>query len=367
MDMSIFILKKKHNAKKCPRNVRKTSLLIIIFIPLIFCCTKENKYPVVTTLAGSGTMGSIDGKKTEATFSYMMGLAVDEKGNVYVADSHNNLIRKIDANGMVSTLAGNGMPGFADGKGIRASFFNPEGVAVDKWGNVYVSDTHNNLIRKINPDGLVTTIAGRSPDEKKTNTYAYVKFDNPAGIAVDTIGNIYIADWGNDLIRKISVDGKVTDLAGNGNPGAIDGVGSSSSFYLPGGIAVDDNGNVYVSDTYNNKIRKISSNGTVTTIAGKKIKGSNDGRDTSASFSHPAGIAVDKAGNIYVADVRNNKIRKINPDGVVTTFAGTGLRGALNGPAINASFYNPYGVAVDKNGIVYVADYQNNLIRKISY
>ena len=347
--------------------MRKILLLLIISLPLIFDCNKKDRYPVVTTLAGSGAMGSINGKKTEATFSYMMGLAVDEKGNVYVADSHNNLIRKIDASGIVSTLAGNGMPGFADGKGTSASFFNPAGVAVDKLGNVYVADTHNSLIRKINSDGLVTTIAGRSPDGIKSNTYPYVKLDNPAGIAVDTIGNIYVADWGNDLIRKISVDGKVTDLAGNGNPGAIDGVGSSSSFYLPGGIAVDDKGNVYVSDTYNNKIRKISPGGAVTTVAGNKIKGSNDGKDTSASFSHPAGIAVDKTGNIYVADVRNNKIRKINPDGVVITFAGTGLRGASNGPAINASFYNPYGVAVDKDGIVYVADYQNNLIRKISY
>ncbi len=350
-----------------PHCMRKTSLLLIISIPLFFGCNKKNKYPEVTTFAGSGAMGSINGKKTEASFSYMMGLAVDEKGNIYVADSHNNLIRKIDAAGIVSTLAGNGTTGFADGTGTNASFFNPAGLAVDKLGNVYVADTHNNLIRKINPDGLVSTIAGRSPDGSKSNAYPYVKLDNPSGIAIDTIGNIYVADAGNDLIRKISFDGKVTDLAGNGNPGAIDGVGSSSSFYLPGGIAVDDKGNVYVSDTYNNKIRKINAGGVVTTIAGNKIKGSNDGKDTSASFSHPAGIAVDKTGNIYVADVRNNKIRKINPDGTVTTFAGTGLRGALNGPAMNASFYNPYGVAVDKDGIVYVADYQNNLIRKISY
>jgi sugar lactone lactonase YvrE len=347
-------------------NMKKSLPLFLMAVLFATACGKEKKYPTVTTFAGSGAMGSVNGKGTEATFSYMMGVTVDEGGNVYVADSHNNLIRKISADGLVTTLAGNGGVGFADGEGAKASFFNPAGVAVDKSGNVYVADTHNSLIRKISSGGLVTTLAGTSPNGAKDGSTAVVRLDNPAGIAVDTSGNVYVADWGKDLIRKISAGGKVTDLAGNGNPGSKDGTGSSSSFYLPGGIAVDASGNVYVADTYNNMIRKISPGGVVTTLAGKKAKGSADGKGAAASFSHPAGIAVDKNGNLYVADVGNNKIRKISPDGVVTTFAGTGVRGSTNGPVTTASFYRPFGVAVDQGGNVYVADYQNNLIRKIS-
>jgi sugar lactone lactonase YvrE len=346
--------------------MKKSIWLVFTAILFIIACGDGDKFLRVKTLAGTGVMGSINGKATEASFSYMMGLAIDESGNVYVADSHNNLIRKISADGIVTTLAGTGSAGFADGDSAQASFFNPAGVAVDKNGNIYVADTHNSLIRKISPGGQVTTIAGIRPDKTKYGSSESVQFDNPAGIAVDTSGNIYIADWAKDMIRKISPAGKITDIAGNGNPGSTDGKDTSASFYLPGGIAVDLNGNVYVSDTYNNMIRKISPDGSVKTIAGKKKKGSADGKDTAASFSHPAGIAVDNNGNLYVADVDNNKIRKISPDGVVSTFAGTGIRGSTNGPVTTACFYRPYGVAVDQHGNVYVADYQNNLIRKIS-
>ncbi|HLX65683.1 MAG TPA: SBBP repeat-containing protein, partial [Puia sp.] len=192
------------------------------------------------------------------------------------------------------------------------------------------------------------------------------RLDNPAGIAVDSNGNIYLADWGYDLIRKISPNGSVTILAGNGKPGSADGTGATASFYLPGGIAVDASGYVYVSDTYNNRIRKISPAGVVSTLAGKSAKGSADGKGAAASFSHPAGITVEKNGNLYVADVGNNRIRMISPGGEVTTFAGTGVRGAKNGPAGAATFYRPFGVSCDEAGDIYVADYQNNLIRKIS-
>jgi len=337
----------------------------MFFIP---ACDKKNKYPTVTTFAGNGAMGAVNGKGLDASFSNLMGVAVDTSGNLYVADSRNNLIRKISADGDVTTFAGNGKVGAVDGKKDTASFFNPGGLAVDKKGNVYVADTQNSLIRKISTDGFVTTLAGRRPDSPVKSNDTSVRFDHPAGIAVDTAGNVYVADWANDVIRKISPGGKVTDIAGTaGNRGAKDSIGPSASFYLPGGIAVDSAGNVYVSDTYNNMIRKISPDGVVITLAGKTAKGASDGKGSAASFLHPAGIAVDREGNLYVADAGNNKIRKITPDGDVTTFAGTGVRGSANGRDTISSFYKPYGVAVDNRGNVFVADYQNNLIRKISF
>ncbi|HVV56357.1 MAG TPA: SMP-30/gluconolactonase/LRE family protein, partial [Mucilaginibacter sp.] len=199
------------------------------------------------------------------------------------------------------------------------------------------------------------------------------RLDNPQGVTVARDGSIYFTDFAKDVIRKIGKDGKMTVFAGDGNPGSKDGKGTSASFYLPEGIASDNKGNLYVADCYNNTIRKIDAGGMVTTLAGKPAKpgkhnkGSADGKGPAASFSHPCGIAVDGNGNVYVADVGNNKIRKITPDGTVTTVAGTGLPGAANGDALQASFYKPFGVAVDNAGNVYIADYQNNLIRKLNF
>jgi len=339
------------------------------FLAIFFvtACSEKNNQRRVTTFAGSGTMGSADGLGLKASFANLMAITTDATGNVYVADSHNNLIRKITPAGVVTTLAGSGVAGSADGKGIAASFFNPAGIAADRKGNIYVSDTHNSLIRKITPDGAVTTIAGRRPTNATSLNDSIVRLDNPAGIAVDAIGNVYIADWANNKIRKLTPAGHVTTLAGTGIPGMKDGKGDSASFYLPWGIAVDAANNVYVTDSYNNMVRKISPVGMVTTIAGKKAKGSANGQGRAASFFHPAGIALDTLGNLYIADMGNNKIRKISPAGAVSDYAGNGLRGSTNGKNMEASFYKPYGVAVDNTGVVYVADYQNNLVRKISF
>jgi len=347
--------------------MKKTFSLLLIVTTFIDACNNKHSHPVVTTFAGSGLMGSVDGKGKTASFSNMMGIAADSKGNIYVADSHNNLIRRINPNGIVKTFAGSNAVGSADGPRATASFFNPEAVAVDRKGNVYVADTHNNLIRKISEDGVVTTIAGRRENSFIPGKDSSARFDNPSGIAVDLNGNLYVADWANNLIRKISPGGKVTNLAGSGIPGSNDGIGSSASFYLPWGIAVDSANNVYVADSYNNMIRKISPEGVVKTLAGKKEKGVANGSGSNASFFHPAGIALDKQDNIYVADMGNNIIRKISPNGIVITLAGNGVRGAVNGSDTAASFYKPYGVALDQDGNVYVADYQNNLIRKISF
>jgi sugar lactone lactonase YvrE len=346
----------------------KKSGLILFFGFLFFsACNSKNNYLKVITFAGTGAMGALDGRSTSASFSNMMGITVDENGNLYVADSRNNKIRKISADGVVTTVAGNGLAGSADGKGDSASFFYPEAVAVDRNGNLYVADTHNSLIRKISPEGIVTTLAGQRIYHTIPGMDTVVRFDNPSGIAVDSSGYVYVADCGNDLIRKISPDGKVQNIAGNGKKGAKDSTGLNASFYLPGGIALDSIGNIYVADTYNNMIRKISSSGLVTTVAGRRLAGATNGKGSTASFSHPAGLTVGPGGNIYVADVGNNKIRMISPAGQVTNFAGNGSRGATNGRDTIATFFRPYGVAADKSGNIYVADYLNNVIRKISF
>ena len=343
----------------------KIGLSVLLFSACFFTACHHDNRPVVTTYAGNGVLGFADGDAKSASFSNPMGVAVDSSGNVYVADSRNNLIRKITPDGAVSTFAGNGKQGAADGKGTAASFFFPTALATDTKGNVYVADTHNSRIRKITPDGTVSTFAGK-PTKLFNDIKDTAGMDHPSGIAIDKSGNVFVSDLNKDFIKKVTPDGKVSIIAGNGDRGKKDGKGSSASFYLPVGLAVDGNDNLYVCDSYNNMIRKIASDGTVTTIAGMSRKGSKDGKDTTASFWHPNSLTVDRNGNVYVADMGNNKIRKIAPDGTVTTFAGSDQHGAGNGPIKEASFYQPYGIAADKEGNLYVADYQNNLIRKIA-
>ena len=321
----------------------------------------------VTTLAGNGDYNSTDGASIQASFGYPKGVAVDANGNVYVADSNNNKIRKINPIGEVTTLAGNGEYNSTDGAGTTASFSNPSGVAVDIGGNVYVADSNNNKIRKISATGEVSTLAGSGGLGNSIDGIGTAaSFDVPSGLAIDVAGNVYVADTFNDKIRKISSSGTVTTYAGNSSWGSDDGKGAAASFSSPKGISVDVTGNVYVADSGNLKIRKITATGVVTTLAGNGSQGGDDGIDTAASFNSPEGLAVDAAGNVYVADTNNHKIRKINPTGLVTTLAGDGTPGSMDGTSITASFSSPSGVAVDISGNVYVADSNNNKIRKIS-
>jgi len=274
------------------------------------------------------------------------GITTDEAGNLYVADRGNHLIRKISPEGTVTTLAGSGKPGKEDGDGTAASFNTPFDVAVDSEGTVYVADFTNNLIRKITHAGAVTTLT------ESSGTAA--TFGGPK-VAVDSAGTVYVADAGKNLIRKITPSGVITTLAGSGKPGKADGTGTEASFEGLSGITVDSAGTVYVTDSTNKLIRKITADGIVTTLAG-----------TAASFSVPLGIAVDSAGNVYVADFWDQLIRKITPAGVVTTLAGSGKLGKDDGTGTAASFHGPIGVAVDSKGTVYVADSANHSIRKIT-
>ena len=278
----------------------------------------------VSTFAGNGEVGFGDGIGGAAILSAPEGVSLDGNGTVYVADTGNNRIRKITASGNVTTLAGNGTAAFGDGIGTAASFSGPRGIAVDGNGTIYVADAGNNRIRKITASGDVTTLAGNGTAAFGDGIGTGASFSDPRGIAVDGNGTIYVADTGNNRIRKITASGDVTTLAGNGTAAFGDGIGTAASFSGPRGIAVDGNRTIYVADTGNNRIRKITASGNVTTFAGNGTAAFGDGNGTAASFSSPSGIEVDGNGTICVADTGNNRIRKISASGNVTTIAGAG-------------------------------------------
>ncbi len=325
---------------------------------------------VVTTLAGeAGNGGSADGTGSAAQFSAPYGVATDSSGNVYVADTFNSTIRKITPAGVVTTLAGlAGSNGSADGTGSAARFYRPWGVATDSSGNVFVAEFENSTIRKITPTGEVTTLAGLAGSGGSADgTGRAARFLFPIGVATDSSGNVFVADSGNTTIRKITPAGVVTTLAGQaGSFGSADGTGSAARFHNPQGVATDSSGNVYVADSFNHTIRKITPAGVVTTLAGLAgSNGSADGTGTAARFYQPFGLATDSSGNVYVAESQNNTIRQITPAGVVTTLAGlAGSYGSADGTGSAARFYDPLGVATDSSGNVYVADAGNNTIRK---
>jgi len=307
---------------------------------------------VVATLAGgAGQKGDADGTGSQALFAYPYGVASDGSGHIYVSDSGNNAVRVVTSAGVVSTVAGSGAPGSADGAGAAASFNNPAGVAADASGNVYVADSGNSTIRKITPGGAVTTLAGAAGSAGSSDgTGSAARFNAPNGVAVDKIGNVYVADTKNDTVRKITPGGLVTTLAGvAGQTGSGDGAGGSARFNGPYAVAVDSSGDVYVADFFSATIRKIDTSGTVSTLAGTAGKlGFTDGAGFAARFNQPYGVAVDGSGNIYVADTYNRAIRMISPGGSVTTLNGAQDR-----------FYYPQGIAADGSGTLYVADGDN--------
>lgn len=325
--------------------------------------------PIVSTLAGDGKIGFKDGADSTAEFSNNIGIAVDASGNLYVGDFGNQRVRKITPEGIVGTLAGDGSPGFVNAAGASSEFNGPAGVAADAAGNVYVADYSNNRIRKITAGGAVSTLAGNgtsgfSGDGGPATAAA---FHSPVGVAADASGNIYVADINNLRIRKITSAGIVSTLAGNGNPGfsGDGGPGTAAEFKYPYGIAADAAGNLYVGDEENNRIRKITPAGVVSTFAGDGNAGYINATGAAAEFNTPTGIAVDASGNVYVADRGNNRIRKITPTGVVSTLAGNGTGAFKDGIGTDAEFNGPIGVAVDASGTVYVSDNNGNRIRKI--
>ncbi|HEY9722904.1 MAG TPA: NHL repeat-containing protein [Oscillatoriaceae cyanobacterium] len=305
-----------------------------------------------TTLAGTTSPGAFDGSGADARFDTPVGIALAPNGHLYVADSGNNSIREVTPAGVVTTLAGSGVEGNDDGSGTEATFGKPYGVAADADGNLYVADYDENDIRKISPAGEVTTLAGSVAAGNTDGTGTDATFDQPIGLAVNASGTVYVADAGNNAIREITPDGVVTTLAGpSSGAGLLD----------PTGVAVDASGTVYVADSFRHDIRKITPNGVVSTLAGSGMPGLVDGRGTQASFLRPNGVTLDASGNLYVADA--SAIRKVTPDGWVTTVAGSASTGSADGRGASAGFDTPVGLAMDAAGHLYVADMLNNAIR----
>lgn len=330
----------------------------------------------VTTLAGAaGAAGSADGAGGAARFDQPKGLAADAAGFLYVADANGCLIRRIQiSNAQVATLAGAYLQaGGADATGAAARFNQPAGLAYDATaGRLVVADALNAQVRAVNTGtGAVTTLAGPPVSRGGTDGAAgAARFKNPRGLARDSAGNFYVADTGNHTLRKIATNGVVTTLAGSAGAAATtDGSGAAARFNKPSGVAVTPDGTlIYVAEETGNVIRRVTSAGVVTTLAGAAgAAGSADGSGAAARFNQPAGLALDSTGNVYVADFGNHTVRRITPEGVVTTFAGTaGVAGAANGTGAAAQFRNPVGLAFDSTGRLYVADSLNQTVRRIT-
>jgi sugar lactone lactonase YvrE len=326
---------------------------------------------VITTVAGNGAagFGGDSGAATSAELNSPNGIAVDASGNLYIADTANNCIRKI-ANGVITTIAGNGTAGFGgdSGAATSAELNSPNGIAVDASGNLYIADTLNYRIRMV-ANGTITTVVGNGTQGFRGDNGppTSAELNQPESIAVDASGNLYIADTLNSRIRKVA-NGVITTAAGNGTSGFSGDNGSATSAQLgqPWGVAVDVAGNLYIADTYiNHRVRKVS-NGVITTVAGNGLVGDN-GPATSSQLNNPVGVALDAAGNVYMSDFYNNRIRKVS-SGVITTVAGIGTPGFSgdNGLATSAQLNGPIGVAVDSAGNLYIGDGGNNRIRKVS-
>lgn len=323
--------------------------------------------PVVSTFAGSGTIGSTDENGGLSQFNLPTVVVKDNDGNLIVVDRSNHKIRKIDTSGNVTTLAGTGSIGSADGTAFSASFKYPDGAIVDSNGNVFITDQSNHKIRKIDTLGNVTTFAGTGVAGYLDGDGNVAKFYYPAAMAIDVFNNLYVADYSNHCIRKITPSGLVSTYAGiGGSMGNIDGNISVAKFKNPTGLCVDNNGNVYLADFGNHKIRKIDTSGNVTTFVGTGVAGNTDGNSTTATFNGPAIVDFDGINSFYVTDQINNEVRKIDGSGNVTTYAGTGTQGATDGIASVATFKSLTGIVVKNENELFIADYGNHKIRKIT-
>ena len=311
----------------------------------------------VTTFAGNGTVGSADEVGTQASFGALWAITTDAAGNVFVADAGNNSVRKITPQGLVSTI-----PDYASFTGYYA---NPLGIALGQGDIVYISYSEGAIIRGIMPTGYGSVFAGDGADDGgKSGLGTSASVGQCFGLATDASGDIYAGI--TNCVLKITPQGFVTKLAGNGKAGLVDGPGLLAEFNEPLGVATDKAGNVYVADSGNNAIRKITSDGMVSTLAGNGKSGLINGAAPTAEFFYPSGLAVDQNDNIYIADANNSVIRKITTDGTVSTFAGNGLSKLSNGDAANASFMNPVSLVIDPTGNIFVTDRGANVIRKIA-
>ena len=360
---------------------RNTFLVILFF--LLFSQSSFSQY-FVSTYSGSTTGGFDNGTIGNATFNSPYGMCIDKNNNIYIADAGNNCIRKINTvNGIVTTLAGTGTAGWRDGAAAQAKFSSPADLCIDDSGNVYISDFLNQRIRKLSFDGYVTTVAGTGTAGYIDGDHSTARFNYPRGICRDISGNLFIADSWNHRIRKIDNFGVVTTFAGGGSSKGVNSTGAlvdsnniNARFFTPAGLAIDQYGNIYVADAYNHRIRKIDSSGFVTTIVGNGEIGPTNGgylngSKTTAILNTPTEVFVDtNSDELFISDTFNNRIRKVEMiSGMVSTFAGNGMADYIDSLDTLSAFNYPRGLVLSDGlpKIVYVNDYSNNIIRLIEY
>ncbi|HXG92337.1 MAG TPA: NHL repeat-containing protein [Blastocatellia bacterium] len=326
--------------------------------------TRRDVVAQVTTIAGAGLPGAEEGPLRSARFANPFGILVDKHGEIIISDGGNNRIYTITAEQTIKTIAG-ASEGYADGAALQAAFNTPSGIATDKDGNIIIADTSNNRIRKLSNDRkFVTTIAGSGAAGNRDGAAAEAEFDGPIGVAVDRDGNIFVADAYNDRIRKISSEGSVTTIAGAGAPGFADGAAAQAMFDTPCGIAVDPQGNLFIADTGNHAVRKITPQGEVSTI----IKGEQANGETQApqiGLRQPIAIAITHDGFLFVTDEATGQVLRITPELEASVFAGS-RPGFADGAGAQARLNGPVGLALDHNGNIFVADSRNYLIRMIA-
>ncbi|HYV92981.1 MAG TPA: T9SS type A sorting domain-containing protein [Chitinophagales bacterium] len=355
----------------------KKRFTLLVFI---ICLANEScaQNGIITTVAGNGIAGfSGDGGiATSAELYNAIAVGFDGAGNMYIAEPGNQRIRKVDTLGIITTIAGNGIGGFSgDGGAATAAELNyPQGIGVDFAGNVYFADALNHRIRKISTAGIITTVAGTGVQgyTGDGSLATLAEINTPNDVTVDTAGNIFISDEDNEVIRKVDTAGIITTIAGNGIPGYNGDGGQAINAQLnsPKRITVDPAGNLYIADAANSRIRKVAINGIITTIAGNGTAGNNSdgGLATAAELTYPAEIVLDVLGDLYIDDQNANTIRKVNTAGIITTIAGNGTAGYSGdgGTATAAELYYPTGIALDASGNIYIADWNNNRVRKVN-
>jgi hypothetical protein len=376
--------RKKH--KHARRSLLPSLCVVATTAMLLFAATEAHGQAILSvtptatasTVAGTGTVGYTgdNGAATGATFSSPSAVAYDAKGDLFIADTKNNVIREVSAAGVVTTVAGNGIEGYSGdgGAATNAELNSPTGIAVDSSGNLFIADSQNNRIREVS-NGTITTVAGNGTAGFSVDggPATSAELDLPTAVAVDASGNLYIADTDNQRVREVS-SGNISTVAGNGVEGFSGDGGPATSAELdtPTGVAVDASGNLFIADSHNNRIREVS-NGTISTIAGSGAVtfaggfSGDGGNATAAQLAKPTGVALDAAGNIYIADTNNNRVREVGNGGIATV-AGTGVQGyGGDGAAASAAELDtPRDLAVNSSGNAVIADTQNERVRGVN-